>query len=132
VLLWFNAPTDSELAGMPNVKIRLHFNGGCRDGRFFATDPKSLAVRRGYRYCLLALRGQVGMEWREIPVVEYAAISRVLQSYGPVDRLSCGDVEDIIRQLHDVKTHIYAVKRRRETPDEIALVLDFVRVEVGV
>ncbi len=117
---------------MPNVRIRLRFHGGCRDGRIFADDLRSLSEKHGYRYCLLALRGRVGTQWREVSITEYGQITSILKAYGPVERLSGEEVQEIIGQLEHLRTYVYEVRRREETPDEIAMILDFIRVDAGL
>jgi hypothetical protein len=117
---------------MPDVRVRLRFHGGCRDGRVFAPNLKSLSENHGYRYCLLALRGKVGTKWREVSITEYGQITSILRQYGPVERLSGEEVQEIVRQLQHLRTYVYEVKRRDEAPDEIAMVLDFIRVDAGV
>jgi hypothetical protein len=98
----------------------------------FANDLKSLSESYGYRYCLLALRGKIGMQWREVSLSEYGFISGILKQYGRVQSLSDEELKDIRMQLQNMKTYVYEVKRREETPGEIAIALDFVRMDVGV
>ena len=98
----------------------------------FAHDFKSLSKSYGYRYCLLALRGRLGMKWREVSITEYGLISEILRQYGRVRSLCDEDIEHIRGQLQNMKTYVYEVKRREETPDEIAIALAFVRMDVGV
>jgi hypothetical protein len=131
-LLGFNTPGDFDVSEMPNARIRLRFHGGCREGRIFANDPKSLAESHGYRYCLLAVQGRVGIEWREVSLAEYGLIAQVLKRYGSVARLSGEELEDIRCELQQITVHVYKVSRREETPEEIAMVLDFVRLDAGV
>jgi hypothetical protein len=72
------------------------------------------------------------MEWREVSITQYALISKILEPFGPVRNLSDEDLRDILRQLQHLETHVYEVNRIDETPDEIAMTLDFLRVGVGV
>lgn len=131
-LLWFSTPDDFDIAEMPTFRISLRFHGGCREGRIVAKDPKRLSESHGYRYCLLAWRGEVGMSWREVPVAEYPRIQEVLDRYGSESRLSDGEIQEILRQLKHIRSHVYTVRCREQTPEEIAMVLDFVRADTGI
>jgi len=72
------------------------------------------------------------MEWREVSIADYGVIARILDRYGPVRHLSGEAVADVVEELRQLKTYVYQVRRREETPDEIAMVLDFVRMDTGL
>ena len=95
-------------------------------------NPKSVSERHGYRYYLLAKHGRVGTKCREVPTHEYGQIAQALKPYGQLGDLSEYDVGQIVRQLQHLKTHLYEVTHREETPDEILMHLTFVREDLGV
>jgi hypothetical protein len=72
------------------------------------------------------------MEWREVSIADYGVITKLLERYGPVRHLSGEAVAGIVEELRHLTTYVYEVKRREETPDEIAMVLDFVRMDTGL
>ena len=131
-LLWFDSARESDPVKMPNVRIRLQFRGGCKDGLILAGDPKSLAAEHGQRYCGLAVRGRVGTRVWEVPIAEYGKVLGVLSSYRPARRLCAEEVRDVVAQLQHVKTHVYEVTRRDETPEAIEMTLDFVCRDEGI
>jgi len=131
-LLWFTTPDEFSITEMPEVRISLRFHGGCREGRIVAKDPKRLSESHGSRYCLLAWRGEVGMLWREVPAAEYPRIQEVLDQCRSASRLSDGEILDVLRRLKHIRSHVYTVKSRIQTAEEILMVLDFVRADSGV
>jgi hypothetical protein len=132
VLLWFETSGDADFAELRDTRIRLRFRGGCRDGLIFAESPALLLKSHGHRYCSLALRGWVGMKWREVSVAQYGVISKVIEAYGPVQRLSNEEVRDIVHQLRELEVYVYEIARKEETLEEVSLTLDFLRVDHGL
>jgi len=72
------------------------------------------------------MRAEVGTRWREIPRQAYAEIRQVLNSYGPVARLSQGELDEIAQRLQDVVAHVYEVTQVERTGNEIELHLDYI------
>jgi hypothetical protein len=135
-LLWFRAVagsgSDDEIIEETPRWIRIRFHGGSKDGIMLAGRAKDLADRYGRRYYILATRGKVGMQWREVPISEQWLIQKALKPYGSPNHLSNEELRDVVQQLAGLKTHVYQVTHKEDTEDWIYVELHFVREDVGL
>jgi hypothetical protein len=88
--------------------------------------------RNERRYYSLAKRGQVGTRWREVPVREYWIIQKAMQPYGSLQRLTAEELQHIVRQLKDLRTHVYEITRVERNERQVSIDLGFVREDVGL
>jgi hypothetical protein len=134
-LIWFDTTPDTELDlaisrdGPAYISIR--FRGGAKDRIILAGSPNEISESHGYRYYLLAIHGELGTQWREVPISEYWVLGKATGSYTTVRDISHEEIDRLAHELGELKTHIYEVSRRRETPDEIVMDLTFVREDLG-
>ena len=158
-LIWFDLGAAQEPIEDTPERIRIEFDGGCKDGVILEDTPRFLAEENGYRYYGLAVKAEVGMRVREVPFHEYGKLLIALVEHAfPASRrlrslrwasiaeyvrslqeqlhsakeLSPDDVEQITQRLQHVTVHVYEVTAVARTDNKTHLVLQFVEESLGL
>ena len=123
---------DYGVAGNARVRITLRFHGGAKDGIEISGSPQAISEAHGYRYYLLAMNCALGAQYREVPISESWVLIKAVGSYTAIRDISHEEIDCLAHELHELKTHIYEVTRRKETSDRIVIDLTFVREDAGI